>query len=554
MKSKSLRTVLATAVLTALAAFSTAQAADIIPVIFDAPGTGYYDPTPATPVGGNVGTTVGEQRRIVAQYAAALWGTVLESEQPVYIGAQFTPLAPNVLGSAGATFANANFANVPYANTYYAAALSDAISGVDLNPGFIDINSNFSTNFTFYYGLDGNTPAGLVNFLDVVMHEYAHGLGFANFENEGNGRWLGATNGNPEGGLPDIYSVFTYDNTAGQFWTQMTRVQRVASAINDGNVVFTGARATAGAKLILDPMNLLKVTAPGPLAGNYKFGAGTFGPAPSSANFNGQVVQATDAANASGPTTTDGCTAITNAAAIAGKVALIDRGTCGFTVKVKNAQDAGAIAVVIADNAAGQPAGLGGADPTITIPSVRISLADGNLFKANLPATVSGFVVDPTRLTGADAMGHPQLFMPPAVQSGSSGSHYDSYASPNLLMEPAINGTLRAYYNLDITPALLADIGWKLNTGNSTMGSPNILDCDTGIPAVNNVGLMAGATVTASHEMCLISANTRTQYKSCMDAQTDRLVASGLLTSREGQKVGTCVKKVVDRTRFPIPQ
>ena len=50
------------------------------------------------------------------------------------------------------------------------------------------------------------------------------------------------------------------------------------------------------------------------------------------------------------------------------KIALIDRGTCGFTIKVKNAQDAGAIAVIVADNIAGSPpAPMGGADATITI-------------------------------------------------------------------------------------------------------------------------------------------------------------------------------------------
>ncbi len=49
----------------------------------------------------------------------------------------------------------------------------------------------------------------------------------------------------------------------------------------------------------------------------------------------------------------DGCTAITNAAAVAGRIALIDRGTCTFVVKAKNAQDAGAVAVVIANNQSG---------------------------------------------------------------------------------------------------------------------------------------------------------------------------------------------------------
>ncbi len=553
MKSKSLRTTLAAAVLTALAAMSGAQAADIIPVVTDPANFGYNDTTPVAPVGGNIGTTRGQQRRIVAQYAAALWGSVLQSDVPILVQARFQNLAPNVLGSAGAfTSYRATGGTFPYDNTWYQVALAESLVGFNINGNNVDIVSQFSTNFTFYYGLDGNTPAGTVNFLDVVLHEYAHGLGFANLENEATGQF--------SGGFQDIYSVFTFDNTTGKFWTEMTVAERIASAVNDGNVVFTGARATAGAKLILDPLTLLKVTAPGPLAGNYKFGAAAFGPAPSSANFNGAVVRGNDGTiepaippGAAG-TVNDGCSPLTNAGEVAGKIAMLDRGYCSFIIKVKNAQNAGAIAVIIADNQPGQPASITGADATITIPSVRISQADGNLFKANLPATVAGFVVDPTRLTGADALGRPQLFMPPVVQSGSSGSHYDSYASPNLLMEPAINGTLRGYYNLDITPALLADIGWKLNTGNSMIGSPNVADCDTRVPVVNDVGFISGGSVAASHEMCLVSATTRIKYKLCMDDNVDRLVDSGLLTYQQGQKVMVCVIKITDRTRFPIPQ
>src|SRR3546814_2288491 len=70
-----------------------------------------------------------EQRRIVAQFAADLWGSVLVSDQPVFVGAQFNPLGPNVLGSAGATFVFSDFAPGIVADTWYSSALADAISG-----------------------------------------------------------------------------------------------------------------------------------------------------------------------------------------------------------------------------------------------------------------------------------------------------------------------------------------------------------------------------------------------------------------------------------------
>ena len=219
---------------------------------------------------------------------------------------------------------------------------------------------------------------------------------------------------------------------------------------------------------------------------------------------------------------------------------------------MKNAQNAGAIGVIIADNAPGNPpAGLGGADPTITIPSIRVTQAAGASFKANLPMTVS-FVIDPTKLQGADDLGRPRLFMPNPVQSGSSGSHYDSIALPNLLMEPAINGTLRGYYNLDITPHLLADVGWRLNTGNAQIGSPSVPDCDTGIKVVNDGGLIGGATIQASNEVCLLSAQTRNQYYNCMDANRDRMVASGVLTATQGNKMMMCAKRVQSHQVFPL--
>src|SRR3546814_10660728 len=103
-------------------------------------------------------------------------------------------------------------------------------------PGFIDINSQFSSDFDFYYGLDGDTPAGQISFLDVVMHEVGHGLGFQNFENEATGAFLADRQ--------DIYSVFTFDNTAGKYWTQMTDLERQASAINYGKAVFDGRTET----------------------------------------------------------------------------------------------------------------------------------------------------------------------------------------------------------------------------------------------------------------------------------------------------------------------
>jgi hypothetical protein len=56
---------------------------------------------------------------------------------------------------------------------------------------------------------------------------------------------------------------------------------------------------------------------------------------------------------------------------------------------VKNAQNAGAIGVIVADNVPGGVAGMGGADPTIVIPSLRVTLDTGNLIKGELAGGVN---------------------------------------------------------------------------------------------------------------------------------------------------------------------
>lgn len=72
------------------------------------------------------------------------------------------------------------------------------------------------------------------------------------------------------------------------------------------------------------------------------------------------------------------CGAASNPDELAGKIVLVRRGNCNFATKVLNAQAAGAIAVLIANNAAGQFA-IGGGDENITIPALAIdgSFGDG---------------------------------------------------------------------------------------------------------------------------------------------------------------------------------
>jgi hypothetical protein len=66
----------------------------------------------------------------------------------------------------------------------------------------------------------------------------------------------------------------------------------------------------------------------------------------------------------------------------AGAVAVVDRGTCPFVDKVRNAQAAGAVGVVVANNAPGAPILIGGTAPDVTIPSAMVAQADAAAVKA----------------------------------------------------------------------------------------------------------------------------------------------------------------------------
>ncbi|MGI4733617.1 MAG: M36 family metallopeptidase [Janthinobacterium lividum] len=101
--------------------------------------------------------------------------------------------------------------------------------------------------------------------------------------------------------------------------------------------------------------------------------------------------------DAGSPTTHDACG--TSATSLAGKIALISSFTCAYTLKIKAAQTAGAIGVIVLRSAVGQPAVvMGGTDNTITIPAVMVSYADGltiaNLVNSGLMVSIPGEGLD----------------------------------------------------------------------------------------------------------------------------------------------------------------
>ncbi len=171
------------------------------------------------------------------QHAVDIWEQLLTSPVPILVEANWTPLDPGVLGTAGA-------------NTYWSIggvmlpdALADAISGVDLGGGAFDVIADFnSANGAWYTGTDGNTPSGQYDLVTAVLHQIAHGLGFNGLMAvfEGVGAWIFVD--------PAGYATFTEDLAGNSlvdpaFYPNFST--QLADVLRSGAVFFNGQAASA---------------------------------------------------------------------------------------------------------------------------------------------------------------------------------------------------------------------------------------------------------------------------------------------------------------------
>ena len=431
-------------------------------------GIGFNDPTPVTPIGGNNGTTLGQQRLNVFQQAAEIWSQVLDSNVEIIVQASMVPLdcdaSGATLGQAKAFSTAANFPNAPRTDVNYPIALANKFAKVDLTPGQPHIFAQFSTTVdskdclndgtndaNWYYGFDAKHGKD-EDLLTVVLHELGHGLGFSS--------GVRPDNGIPgPGGRFSAFDLFVLDDTTGRRLTQMNVNERVAAFVNTGHLVWDGPSTKEAAAKLLQSVAALTVGGK-----NYTLGFAEYGPAADKAVITGRLVIASDPADTTGSSAFDGCSAFTNVAAVSGNIAVVDRGNCNFIVKSKNAQAAGAKALLVIDNKRDTclaPAmGNGGDTTVLSIPTISVNAIDGDVIKPQLAGVVNGTIqVDHTFLSGADSAGNVRLFAPCTTLLGSSVSHWDVVASPNLLMEPYNNADLT--HTLDLTVNQLIDIGWS---------------------------------------------------------------------------------------------
>ncbi|MDB5961377.1 MAG: hypothetical protein JWP59_2671 [Massilia sp.] len=476
------------------AAVSSTPTSTIIIHSRDPAGMGFNDPTPVDPVGGNPGTTLGEQRMFVYRYVADIWQRNLVSSVPIHVNAGWDATMACTTGSATLGSASAN--NIWYGfpngkpRTWYPSALANKLAGVNLfnpqtpeeeaNDG-ADIYTQFNARLgmpgclddsPFYLGIDGNAGKK-TNFVETLLHELGHGLGFSVLSvYTATGQRINAegTAYVTNGGLPSIWEGFMYDNAQGKTWLDMTSAQRRVSAITPLQLAWRGPNVAAAQGLLTNAPVLNISTSVAGASGNYDYAPAVFGkPITTPSSFGtlavvpGQTVSAPFL----------GCDDYTaaQASAVRGKTAIVSRGVCSFQIKADKAQAAGATGLLLANNAAGTISASGS---DANIPVAMVSQADGNKLIAAVPqAPLTGtrgnpgsvaakFALDPVRIAGADAAGRPLLYTPNPLIGGSSVSHWDVSAMPNLLMEPNISPDLGIVVDApkDLTLPLLKDIGW----------------------------------------------------------------------------------------------
>jgi MYXO-CTERM domain-containing protein len=443
----------------------------------DDPGEGFNDPTPAAPVGGNAGTTLGQQRQNAFMEATGIWGKLIDSNVPIVIDASFAPLPCSAssitLGQSLATGFEFNRPGLP-PNVMFPEALADRIAGVDLFPGREDIDAKFNGDLAgctggqrdWYYGFDGKASGAQIDLISVILHELGHGLGFLSGVDETTGELAGTTGDTP--GLIDSFSAHLFDNATGQLWSEMTDAERAASAQNVRHLVWQGDNVTAMAPKVL--ASGAPRIAIAPTLGGFEgaLSESDFGPYLSAGSIRGPIVlgsPVTGCASGSGYT---------------GAIVLFQGGACPSVQITSLAESAGALAVLISDPDEVDPPSSLEVPPELSamfavgIPTIGVTFDDASLLTAGgESATLDA---DSTRLVGTDAQGRMYLYASDPLVPGSTVSHWDPLARPDLMEEP--KASYQVSHDLRMEAALMRDIGWAPFCGNGEIDQAE--QCDNG--------------------------------------------------------------------------
>jgi hypothetical protein len=187
-------------------------------------------------------------------YAVNIWSVLLNGDQTVVVAACWdTSLSGNTLAEGGAGAWISGFASAPVSDTQYPVALANQLEGADLNGDSVELGISFNGNVAWYYGLDGDTPAGQIDFVTVVLHEIAHGLGFMGTMDRDDGIGLDECSGTTgEGcwgwgtGNPNAYDRFAENGSDQNLVTSFGNPSlALGTQLISNNLFFDGSNANA---------------------------------------------------------------------------------------------------------------------------------------------------------------------------------------------------------------------------------------------------------------------------------------------------------------------
>ena len=437
----------------------------------DDPGRGLLDPREVAPVGGNTGTTLGEQRRSALEHALSIWGAALDSTVDIHVAVRFDDFPcddPRTLRAAQANPSGySRLSGTPGADPeiFYVSALANPLAGRAFDPADPEIITSFNGALDdgrcgferpFYYGLDG--AGGTADMVEIMLHEMAHGLGMATL--------LDPRTGALPDGFPDAFTARIFDNVFGKPLTELDDAERLESLTHVRALVFDGPALRAAAAEFLDRGVWEIEVSPAVDGFSGAIGRTNFGLQPLPGAVRGELqVGALDG----------GCLPPGD---FEGRVLLVDP-NCREPQLAADAEVLGARALLLVGEEGAPwsipPLPLGRLSTLpIRIPVVTVARPDALALAA---AAADGPVMitlrgETARLIGTDELGLPFLGVTDRPERVGI-SHFDPMLSPDALMEPSARA--RPSHELDLTLALLRDLGWA-ECGNGVVEPPE--DCD----------------------------------------------------------------------------
>ena len=197
-----------------------------------------------------------DEARVAFQYAVDIWNSLIRSPVPIRIDATFTDFSGYedgkiILGGAYP----AAWKSPGSLNLWFVDALADKRAGRDLEAGEPDIITRFNSHedANWYFGTDGNTPVGKMDFVSVVIHEIGHGLGFfstARTEDSPIGAFssFSTVRGKLRGGVPElphIYDVFVINGSGTAITEFRDPSSHLIEQFTSNNLFWSGAKGIA---------------------------------------------------------------------------------------------------------------------------------------------------------------------------------------------------------------------------------------------------------------------------------------------------------------------